>query len=1047
MPSMPLPAGAKYLSLPQIMQTGGTARIADIRSGNYFSPLQPLDQMSPKDTKPRQFGLVPGYNLIWQPKADEMFGFWVIREFAERCDLFRLVLDTLEDRICSQKWEIKLIPESGEPQKHLDERQANDPRIKAVTALFRKPDGVLPFSKWLRAWFEDSIVIDAAAIYKERDWKGRIASFRVLDGASINRRVTEQAFTPPPPSTAYQQILYGIIWANFTTNDLTYVMRSPRSWKIYGFGQVEKCLTHVGIALRRQEFLNDYYISGNMPEAMCFLPADVPIDRVKEFQDWFDTILAGDLSNRRRLRFLPGFGKMGEKVSPNVVFPKEVLLKDPLDEWLFQMFCYNLGLPPNAMLRVVNRATAQQNVESSEEEGLEPKKLEIKEVIDDLIQSDGGLQYQDIEFIWSESREMDKLKQAQTDEIYVNTGVLSRNRVRKNLGEDPDPSPEADKLTVTTAQGIIPIDQAEQLENLQARQEITAPPDDDAKPPKGKPRAGKLLAAQVLGETRLLKAAKEARISPDHGSPRMVHARDRIDSAVRKVFRRQKDIVGDKLQKLVKAVTFRKDDEKTPKEIAQSLFDSIRKEFEAMTPEVAAALRDAMIDGVNRGLVQVEVNDSDLISEVNTVASNWARERAAELVGMKYDDAGELVENPRAQYAISNTTRDELRRIITNAFEKETKKDELISEVQDAGIFSDARATMIARTEVVRAQTLGNFEIWKKSGLVKSVRWQISDDNPCPVCEQNDDVIRKLGEPFPSGDLHPQIHPNCFTAGTLVSSLDPVAKHYRRRFNGEVVTIRVASGEQTTVTPNHPILTDNGWIAAGDLKEGENLIYCGDPGTIGLELGILPDNQLMPTLIENVPSALGKSFKMSSGSMPVASEDFHGDGITDSEVDIEWPEGSIESEVDSPLLQELCERELCPTHRQMFSLAYGGTFAKFGKCAGSSSDRPMSSGNDVSAFALGISGPGEPDGIGHASHGTALLAPPIRQGAHVHSDLPTEIETRLASHISFVKIVALGRSYFDGHVFNLETDSGYYIANGLIAKNCACILIAVEFND
>lgn len=906
-----------------------------------MSPLQPLNQMTPSDTKPRQFGITPGYNMIWQPKADEMFGFWIIREFAESCDIFRVILDALEDRICSQKWDIRLMPKPGEPQKSLELRQANDPRIKSVKAFFRKPDGVLPFSRWLRQWFEDSVVIDAAAIYKERDWKGRIASLRVLDGASINRRVTDQAFTPPPPSVAYQQILYGTIWANFTTRDLTYIMRSPRSWKIYGFGQVEKCMTHVGIALRRQQFVADYYISGNMPEAMCFLPADIPIDRVKEFQDWFDTILAGDLSNRRRLRFLPGFGKMGEKVSPNVIFPKEVLLKDPLDEWLATMFCNCLGLQSNAWKSMVNRATAQQNNESAEEEGYAPRQNEIKETLDAIIQDDDGFQYDDIEFVWESAREMDKLKQAQTDQIYVDTGTRSRNQIRKDLGDDPDPSPEADKLTVTTATGIIPIDQADQLEALQARTDITAPPDDDAPPPKGKkkkPKVGKLLAVEVLGERRMLKAAEHARIEPDHNTKAVIKSRDRIETAAKKVFRRQRDTATDKLQKLVAkqfdssmgkmsrmdrlrafskllrkkkyqtvmfnlaqadaekvrsifvnpadwaekgrdmephvtvlwglegateeelnavtkgsgevtitlgdyevfsddsesvplvirfdspeltklhdaiAATFphtethpeykphicvgymkpgvaekyltagnplkghtftlgdlvlsQKDESKTPlakddgtpREIADSIYHSILKDFKEMAPEVAIALRDAVIDGVNRGLVQIDVSDAELISEVNSVASHWANERAAELVGMRYSAGGELIENPSAKYAITDTTRDELRRIIKSAFEKNTNKEDLIAMVQDAGIFSDARAEMIARTEVVRAQTQGNFEIWKKSGLVAEVRWQVADDNVCPICEENDGVVRKIGEAFPSGDVMPQVHPRC----------------------------------------------------------------------------------------------------------------------------------------------------------------------------------------------------------------------------------------------------------------------------------------------
>src|ERR1700730_200638 len=254
-------------------------------------------------------------------------------------------------------------------------------------------------------WLEDRFVIDAACTYKARDLKGRIAALHPIDGSTINRLITEQGFTPPPPSPAFQQIIHGTIFCDLTTDDLTYSMANPRTYKRYGFSMVEQNLVHIGIALRRQQFLSAYYTDGNIPEALCFLPSDLPIDRVREVQEWFDTVLAGDLAKRRRLTFLPGYGKSSENSKPNVIFPKEVLLKDPLDEWLFQMFCYNLGTSPQAMLRMMNRATAQQSAETAEEEGLQPKARDIADMVNSIVQVDMG--FGDIEFAWQQRRETD----------------------------------------------------------------------------------------------------------------------------------------------------------------------------------------------------------------------------------------------------------------------------------------------------------------------------------------------------------------------------------------------------------------------------------------------------------------------------------------------------------------------------------------------------------------------------------------------------------------------------------------------------------------
>ncbi len=86
----------------------------------------------------------------------------------------------------------------------------------------------------------------------------------------------------------------------------------------------------------------------------------------------------------------------------------------------------------------------------------------------------------------------------------------------------------------------------------------------------------------------------------------------------------------------------------------------------------------------------------------------------------------------------------------------------LQEEANGAGIFSEARAELIARTEVTNAQVRGNFSTWVDSGVVKSVKWLTSEDEKvCPECDENDGVVVELGKPFPNGDLYPGAHPRC----------------------------------------------------------------------------------------------------------------------------------------------------------------------------------------------------------------------------------------------------------------------------------------------
>jgi Phage portal protein len=451
-------SGAQYLPSVAVMPTGGSGSIRDISSNYWFSPLQPVKPVAPKDLRPRQWQYQPGANIIWQPGASDTpsAGFELLRLVADNWDLLRIVIETVKDRICAAQWEVRLIQEPGKKRKDTEEASETDKDVLAVKQFLLSPDGIHDWESWLRMWLEDVLVLDAGAIYHERDLKGRIASLRPIDGGTINRALTEQGFTPQGKGdVAYQQVLYGLPAINLTTDDLTYVMRNPRTWKRYGFGPVEQILVTINIGLSRQKFTLNYYAEGNIPEGLVFLPPTVPPNQVLEVQQWFDSMLAGDLQRRRRINFLPGFGD-GKTDRPNIVFPKEPLLKDEMDEWLFKVICYSLGTTPQNMIKQMNRASAESGAESAEEEGLGPKLNTIASVMNSIIQKQMG--YTNIEFSYEQRREVDALKQAQIDKIYADTGVVTRNEIRSDIGKDELDMPEMDEPGLLSPQsGFIPL--------------------------------------------------------------------------------------------------------------------------------------------------------------------------------------------------------------------------------------------------------------------------------------------------------------------------------------------------------------------------------------------------------------------------------------------------------------------------------------------------------------------------------------------------------------------------------------------------------------
>ena len=81
------------------------------------------------------------------------------------------------------------------------------------------------------------------------------------------------------------------------TNSSTcrYLPRIVRVHKLYGMSPVEQIALTVNIALRRYACTLEYYRAGSVPDAFCTLNKEYPSDQIRQFQDYFDAQMAGNL--------------------------------------------------------------------------------------------------------------------------------------------------------------------------------------------------------------------------------------------------------------------------------------------------------------------------------------------------------------------------------------------------------------------------------------------------------------------------------------------------------------------------------------------------------------------------------------------------------------------------------------------------------------------------------------------------------------------------------------------------------------------------------
>lgn len=179
------------------------------------------------------------------------------------------------------------------------------------------------------------------------------------------------------------------------------------------------------------------------------------------------------------------------------------------------------------------------------------------------------------------------------------------------------------------------------------------------------------------------------------------------------------------------------------------------------TPDDLAAI---MANSGKQALLKLGIeHENNLVNQVNADSVAYARARGAEMVGKKWVD-DELVDNPDAEWVITDATRDELQSLVTRVTTGDLKLTDLSQAIEDATAFSPERAELIARTETITANSQGSLSGYKSArsiGVKVKKEW-LPDAEACPICLENADAGPiDLDDDFPSGDDAPTAHPNC----------------------------------------------------------------------------------------------------------------------------------------------------------------------------------------------------------------------------------------------------------------------------------------------
>lgn len=301
----------------------------------------------------------------------------------------------------------------------------------------------------------------------------------------------------------------------------------------------------------------------------------------------------------------------------------------------------------------------------------------------------------------------------------------------------------------------------------------------------------------------------------------------------------------------------------------------------------------------------------------------------------------------------------------------------------------------------------------------------------------------------------------CLIGDTRVDAAVISAVH-RRHYQGSVVEVVTERGRKLTATPNHPMLTRRGWVGAGELTQGDDLVgYDGQkhPGSPCHEHVAAPPATIAQ--IFDSLAAVGVRERRRT-----AHPDFHGDGA-DGYVDILRPLRALRLGSFAALYEPLAQLLLAPSNggragfcslcRRLLSIdkqpclcSVSGRDASVTKSA---IDNPCVNadrrGNARNRFAVDIPSSNllswecaDPSRVGRPETEGIREAARHPGGSHdIGHPSAADVEGACyalhaeARAVEFDRVLSLRVREFSGHVFNLSTPFGYFSIDGIYTGN------------
>jgi hypothetical protein len=477
-----LPAGSVTMTEKEMLQSGSIGQsygnnvplprnpwlsMVPFGPGNPLTPgaINPLREDGRPDPRRWEYQVAQNINVT----ETRLIPFKTLRAAADQIDILRRCVEVTKSKLSGLDWDIVLATDASEKiaaesggdhvRAMAKAREKYTDEINRMREFWENPDRAngLTFTDWLMIAAEETLVIDALAIFPQPTVGGDLYGLQILDGATIKPLIDDRGMRPMAPAPAYQQILYGFPRSEFSANsddpaadgefsadDLMYAVRNRRTTSVYGFSPVERALPLADIYLRRQQWIRAEYTDGVIPDLMFTTDAEwgTNPDLLRAYENILNDDLAGQTEQRKRARLLPS----GLSPITNEGYGEK--FKDTLDDYLITSICGHFGVQPSEIGFAPKGGLGgsgyeEGRAENAEALGIQPLANWYSKMLTNLSYAYLGMP-RELEFKLMTSKRMDNEANARKSQIEVTSAGKTINERRSELGLPLLDTPQAD---------------------------------------------------------------------------------------------------------------------------------------------------------------------------------------------------------------------------------------------------------------------------------------------------------------------------------------------------------------------------------------------------------------------------------------------------------------------------------------------------------------------------------------------------------------------------------------------------------------------------